>query len=99
MESLYKETSSTIGSLKDDLNSIAHNISKKTDAVLTSKLDSLSVKSSDYISTIDEMQKNAQKRFTSFYGRKKILDILVMVNLAITPILLLVISYLIFLKK
>ena len=45
------------------------------------------------------MKSNAKKRFDSYYNRKQIIDYLIYINLAITPILLIILSYVLFIKK
>lgn len=69
------------------------------DSLLNSKLTDLSTESIKYMEKVEELKNEAQNRSRSFWGRKKIIDILIMINLAITPIALILISYWIFFKK
>lgn len=67
--------------------------------ILMTKLDDLSKESIEYMEKVEKAKKESQNRFESFWGRKKWIDMLVIFNLALTPIILILISYWIFFKK
>lgn len=67
--------------------------------ILMTKLDDLSKESIEYMEKVEKAKKESQNRFESFWGRKKWIDVLVIFNLALTPIILILISYWIFFKK
>lgn len=82
------KTQNSVSSMESKLNSL-----------LTSKLTSVGTETEKYVLSIGEMQKDAQKRFESFYGRKKTLDYIVIANLTIVPVLVLILTYVTFFKK
>lgn len=79
----------------ETVQSIKTNIEELTEV----KINSLSEKSTQYIETTEKLKADAKKRFESYYNRKKIIDFLIYINLAITPLLFAVIVYILFLKK
>jgi len=85
--------------LTDNVRLLLDNISKNIDTLLNSKLDDISKDSIEYIQEVDKTKKDAQKRFESFYDRKKVIDYMIYVNLAITPILFVIILFIVFFKK
>jgi hypothetical protein len=99
IESLNQSIEKEISTLNDSTQSLISSISKDIDNILSSKLDDLSMKSAEYISEVENLKKDAQKRFESFYGRKKWIDYLIIANLTITPIVLAFIVYVTFFKK
>ncbi|MHB7977261.1 hypothetical protein FDC22_11875 [Clostridium botulinum] len=48
---------------------------------------------------LNELQKEAENRCEGYYNRKTIIDYLIYINLAITPILFFIIIYIQFFKK
>lgn len=85
--------------MNDNIKKFMVATSKNLDALLTSKIDDLSDKSSEYIENTEKLKKDAQKRFESFYGRKKWIDYLIIANLTLTPLILAFIVYWTFFKK
>ena len=47
----------------------------------------------------EKIKEKADREVTSYFNRHKIIDYLVYINLSITPILFLIIIYILFLKK
>ena len=72
--------------------------SRKLDAMTTNNLKIVSNKSVEYIQELNKLILKANERFESFYHRKKIIDYLIYANLVITPILFLIIVYIVFIK-
>lgn len=85
--------------MTDNVRSLLDNTSKNIDTLLNSKLDDIGNDSIKYIQEVDKTKKDAQKRFESYYDRKKIIDYMIYINLAVTPILFLIILKLVFFKK
>lgn len=85
--------------MSDETKKIIEDMGNDIDSLLNSKLTDLSTESIKYMEKVEELKNEAQNRSRSFWGRKKIIDILIMINLAITPIALILISYWIFFKK
>lgn len=83
----------------DNTEKLIGDTAKELDSILSSKLDDLSSKSTEYISQVENLKIDAKKRFESFYGRKKWLDYLIIANLALTPIILIFVIYWTVFKK
>lgn len=75
--------------LRDNHMKILSELGTDINNVLSYKLDDIGRKSGDYIQEIELKQKDAQGRFNSYMGRKKVIDIMIYANLGLTPILLL----------
>lgn len=99
LESLNQRLGSEISSLTDSTKKLIGDTSKNIDSVLSSKLADISTKSTEYIGEVENLKKDAQKRFESFYGRKKWIDYLIIANLTLTPLILAFIVYWTFFKK
>jgi len=65
---------------------------------LVKNLAKIGEMSNDYIEEVEKLKQEARTRYKGFYGRKKAIDILIIINLAITPLLALIIAYMVFLK-
>jgi adenosine deaminase len=74
---------------------VIKNIDDKLNDSYKRNIDDLTRTTSKTIEKYQELQEKANKRFESYYNRKKIIDYLVYINLAITPFLII---YLIFIK-
>lgn len=66
---------------------------------MNKNLGEISTKSTEYIRDVENLKKDAKKRFESFYGRKKIMDYLIIADLTIVPIILVILTYFMFLEK
>lgn len=62
-------------------------------------MEQITNKTTNAIENCEDMKVKAKKRFDSYYNRKQIIDYLIYINLAITPILLIILSYVLFIKK
>lgn len=85
--------------MNDSSQTLIDDTTKKLDDILNAKLGDISEKTTQYIVEVESSKKDAQKRFESFLDRKKVIDYLVYLNLGLTPILLIILSYVIFFKK
>jgi hypothetical protein len=54
--------------------------------------------SNEYIEEVEKLKQEARARYKGFYGRKKAIDILIIINLIITPLLFVLMAYMTFLK-
>lgn len=74
-------------------------LKKDIEELTEKKINLLGEKVAEYIKNTEELKQKAKKRFESYYNRKKIIDFLIYINLAITPLLFTVIVYILFFKK
>ncbi|MEL5897390.1 hypothetical protein AAGC94_04820 [Clostridium sporogenes] len=82
--------------LVDKSNKILKGLSIKLDKVYIERIGTETEKK---IQALNELQKEAENRCESYYNRKTIIDYLIYINLAITPILFFIIIYIQFFKK
>lgn len=68
----------------------------KLDTILGTKMDEIAKKTDAYIVEVERNKKEAQNRFVGFTKRKKLTDYLVQANLILTPIILIVVLYMLF---
>lgn len=94
---------SIIANSREEMKSMTLNVNKlieetegQLDTAMTKNLGKISRLSQEYVGNIERDKINAQKSLKSYWGRRKIIDYIVFVNLGITPILLILIVYLIF---
>lgn len=85
--------------MNDNSTNVFNNLNNKIISTCENSMEQISNKTINAIESCEEMKINAKKRFDSHYNRKKIIDYLIYINLAITPILLLSLSYVVFIKK
>ncbi len=88
-----------IGDLIDKSSNIFNNLNNKIISTCENSMEQITNETTKAIESCEDMKTNAKKRFDSYYNRKKIIDYLVYINLAITPILLIILSYVLFIKK
>jgi len=62
-------------------------------------LTDIDIKSKEYIENLEALKAESTKRYQSYFGRKKIIDILTYINLSITPILFFIIVYILIIKN
>jgi hypothetical protein len=55
--------------------------------------------SQNHIKKLEELMTKSKERFNSYYKRKTIIDYLIYANLVITPILFLIVVYVVFVKR
>jgi len=70
----------------------------KIETIYTTNTARINKETADTVRKCEELQDNSKKRFKSYYNRKKIIDYLIYINLAVTPILLIILCK-ILLKK
>ncbi|MDU1540835.1 MAG: hypothetical protein E6902_14625 [Paeniclostridium sordellii] len=75
------------------------NLQDRINSLLVENLGSISRETKEYVSNIEKLKSDAKKRFDSFYNRKNLIDKLVISNLAITPIILMILIYWTLIKK
>lgn len=88
-----------IGDLIDKSSNVFNNLNNKIISTCENSIEQITTETTNSIESCKEMQSNAKKRFDSYYNRKQIIDYLIYINLAITPILLIILSYVLFIKK
>ncbi|WP_443662419.1 hypothetical protein [Clostridium sp.] len=85
--------------MSDKGQSILSNLKIKIEDTFKSKTDLISQTTSNTIQTCHELQESSKNRSKSYFKRKLNIDFLVYANLGITPILFILLSYVIFFKK
>ncbi|WP_394857242.1 hypothetical protein [Clostridium paraputrificum] len=88
-----------IGDLIDKSSNVFNNLNNKIISTCENSIEQITTETTNSIESCEEMKSNAKKRFDSYYNRKQIIDYLIYINLAITPILLIILSYVLFIKK
>lgn len=83
----------------DKSSEVFKKLDNKIYATYKTSTEKIATETTKAIESIEEIKVDSKKRFDSYYNRKKIIDYLIYINLAITPILLLILSYVIFIKK
>lgn len=96
---MSQELEKEISKLNDKTIETVQSIKTNIEELIEEKINSLSEKSSQYIETTEKLKVDAKKRFESYYNRKKIIDFLVYINLALTPFLFAIVVYILFFKK
>lgn len=99
MKSQSQKSEKIIGDLIDKSSKVFNNLNNKISSTCENSMEQITNETTKAIKSCEDMKVNAKKRFDSYYNRKKIIDYLIYINLAITPILLIVLSYLLFIKK
>lgn len=77
---------------------IITDLDSSIDTTFNSNLKKLNEETIKVVKKSEEIQERSSARFESFYNRKKYIDYLIYVNLGITPILLVILVYIIFIK-
>jgi len=85
--------------LSDSNKELLNGVRRDVNSLLTSKLDGVATETKEYINSLENLKEDSKNRFKSFFDRWKVIDYLVLANLTIVPILLLVLSYMVFFKK
>lgn len=88
-----------IGYLRDKNSEILETLNNKIHNTYNQNTKDLMSQTTNTIEMCQELQTDAKKRFESYYNRKQIIDYLIYINLAITPILLAILTYVLFIKK
>jgi len=96
---MSQELEKEISKLNDKTIETVQSIKTNIEELIEEKINSLSEKSSQYIETTEKLKVDAKKRFESYYNRKKIIDFLIYINLALTPFLFAIVVYILFFKK
>ena len=99
MKSQSQKSEKIIGDLIDKSSKVFNNLNNKISSTCENSMEQITNETTNAIKSCEDIKVNAKKRFDSYYNRKKIIDYLIYINLAITPILLIVLSYLLFIKK
>ena len=82
----------------DKSSKVFNNLNNKISSTCENSMEQITNETTKAIKSCEDMKVNAKKRFDSYYNRKKIIDYLIYINLAITPILFIVLSW-VLLKK
>ena len=88
-----------IGDLIDKSSKVFNNFNNKIISTCDNSMEQITNETTKVIKSCEDMKVNAKKRFDSYYNRKKVIDYLIYINLAITPILLIILSYLLFMTN
>lgn len=87
-----------IGDLIDKSSNVFNNLNNKIISTCEKSIEQITTETTNSIESCEEMKIKSKKRFDSYYKRKQFIDYLIYINLAITPILLIILSWLL-LKK
>lgn len=98
MKSQSQKSEKIIGDLIDKSSKVFNNFNNKIISTCENNIEQITNETTNAIKSCEDIKFNAKKRFDSYYNRKKIIDYLIYINLAITPILLIVLSW-VLLKK
>lgn len=85
--------------MSDKAQSIISNLKIKIEDTFKSKTDIISETTSKTVEKCQELQESSKNRSESYFKKKKNIDFLIYTNLGITPILFILLSYVIFFKK
>jgi len=85
--------------LSDKFGSILSELQVKVEATYRRNTELINKETVDSVQMCQELRESSKKRFKSYYDRKKIIDCLIYINLGLTPIFLIVFSYILFFKK
>lgn len=99
LKSQSQKSEKMIGDLIDKSSKVFNNFNNKIISTCDNSMEQITNETTKVIKSCEDMKVNAKKRFDSYYNRKKVIDYLIYINLAITPILLIILSYLLFIKK
>lgn len=99
LKSQSQKSEKMIGDLIDKSSKVFNNLNNKIISTCENNIEQITKETTNAIKSCEDMKVNAKKRFDSYYNRKKVIDYLIYINLAITPILLIILSYLLFIKK
>jgi hypothetical protein len=98
LKSQNQKSEKIIGGLIDKSSKVFDNFNNKIISTCENKIEQITNETTNAIKSCEDIKVNAKKRFDSYYNRKKIIDYLIYINLAITPILFIVLSW-VLLKK
>lgn len=87
-----------IGSLKDSNEKLIKQVENDIENQLGESIKVIKTEIRDYIRELDNMKERATERYENFFGKKKILDYLIIINLGITPFLFILVIYFIMTK-
>jgi len=79
-----------IGNLNDKSESILINLQDKVEATYKTNADRINKETNKTVQKCKELQESSQKRFKSYYNRKRVIDWLIFIYIGITPILLVI---------
>jgi hypothetical protein len=95
-KTLARALAKQVEELKDSNSELISGIEQELIHACDDKLGQIESRTVSFIETTDKLQVKSEKRFESYLGRKKAIDILVYINLSIVPLLVI---YLVFFKK
>ena len=102
MRELKQKLLQGIGELNDRSEKIFADLETKIYATYINNTELIRKEANVTIEAYKEIQRNSNKRFKSYYGRKKFIDYLIFINLSIVPItlaLVVILGYILFFKK
>jgi len=99
MDQLNKRSIQEIGDLNDKCKNTLSEFEVKLDNTFKSNTESISNKTNETVQKYQELQESFKSGSKSYLNRKKFIDHLVYINLFITPILFVILSYLLFFKR
>lgn len=88
-----------IGDLIDKSSTVFTNLDNKICSTYRNSTEQIIKETTKALENCEEIKLNAKKRFDSYYSRKKFIDYLIYINLAVTPILLIILTYVFFIKQ
>lgn len=85
--------------MSDSTQRILKELDSKIESTYKSNMELITEETNNTVEVCQQLQNSSQKRFESYFNRKQIIDYLIYANLAITPILFIILAYILFFKK
>jgi uncharacterized protein YgiM (DUF1202 family) len=85
--------------LSDSSQNILEDLKRKIESTYKKNTEHISNEIIEAIQKCEELKETSKNDYESHYKRKKIIDYLIYANLGITPILFIILSYVLFFKK
>lgn len=85
--------------LIDKSNRLIEALNQKINHTFNASIKRLEQETEKKVQALNNLQQKAENRCYGYYNRKKMIDYLVYINLAVTPILFFIIVYIQFFKK
>ncbi|MCB2295949.1 hypothetical protein LGK95_21040 [Clostridium algoriphilum] len=79
--------------MSDKFGSILSELQVKVEATYKRNTELINKETADSVQKCQELQESSNKRFESYYNRKKLIDWLIYINLGLTPIFLILLFF------
>ena len=85
--------------MSDSTKTILEDLKTKIESTYKKNTENINKEITNTVQKCEELKESSQKQYESHYKRKKIIDYLIYINLGITPILFIILVYVLFFKK